>query len=147
MGFPGIWILRISGFMKSYGYPIAGYGDVCMPDDSNKAGAAESAPEPFESNKISIFYLTRKGSGQASDSNGIPHALLESSVMQTVPYPVIGYPYNPTKTDISKDPIPGIPFTGPMAQCPILPEFHSPGPMAQWPKTQCREFHSPGLPE
>ena len=33
---------------------------------------AESAPDPFESNKISIFYLTRKGSGQASDSNSIP---------------------------------------------------------------------------
>ena len=88
--------------MGLYGYSIAGYGNVCMPDDSNKAwgmlfeskawpaGAAESAPEPFESNKISIFYLTRKGSGQASDSNSIPHALFESSGMQTVPYPAIG---------------------------------------------------------
>ena len=56
-------------------------------------------PEPFESNKISIFYLTRKGSGQASDSNSIPHALSESMGMQTVPYPAIGYPYNPTKPE------------------------------------------------
>ena len=87
-----------------------------MPDVSNKAwgmlfeseawplpfraGAAESAPEPFESNKISIFYLTRKGGGQASDSNSILHALFESSGMQTVPYPVIGYPYNPIEPEI-----------------------------------------------
>ena len=56
---------------------------------TSKLGAAESAPEPFESNKISIFYLTRKGSGQASDSNSIPHALFESSDMQAVPYPAI----------------------------------------------------------
>ena len=104
MEFPGMRIFQTSGFMGLYGYPIAGYGTVCMPDDSKKAwgmlfeseawplpsGAAESAPEPFESNKISIFYLTRKGSGQASDSNSIPHALSESSGMQTVPYPVIG---------------------------------------------------------
>ena len=93
---------QISGFIRLYGYPIAGYGVVCVPDDSHEAwlmlfeseasqaGAAESAPEPFESNKISIFYLTRKGSGQASDSNSIPHALFESSGMQTVPYPAIG---------------------------------------------------------
>ena len=98
---PEIWIFY---------YPMTGYGTVCMPDGSDNAwgmlfesdfyifpsghntklGAAESAPEPFESNKISIFYLTRKGSGQASDSNSIPHALSESSGMQTVPYPVIG---------------------------------------------------------
>ena len=63
---------------------VIGYVDMFL------AGAAESAPEPFESNKISIFYLTRKGSGQASDSNSIPHALSESSGMQTVPYPVTG---------------------------------------------------------
>ena len=55
---------------------------------------------PSESNKISIFYLTRKGSGQASDSNSISHALSESSGMQTVPYPAIGYPYNPIKPEI-----------------------------------------------
>ena len=64
---PAIW---------NYDYPITGYRTACMPDDS--LGAAESAPEPFESNKISIFYLTRKGSGQASDSNSIPHALSEA---------------------------------------------------------------------
>ena len=66
---------------------------------SSLAGAAESAPEPFESNKISIFYLTRKGSGQASDSNSIPHALSESSGMQAFTYPALGYAYNPTKPD------------------------------------------------
>ena len=49
---------------------------------------------------IFLFYLTRKGSGRASDSNSIPHALSESSGMQTVPYPAIGYPYNLTKADI-----------------------------------------------
>ena len=106
--------------MGLYGYPIAGYGNVCMPHDSSKAwgmlleskpgrypsesnkwlGAAESAPEPFEANKISIFYLTRKGSGQASDSNRIPHALFESSGMQTALYPAIGYPHNPIKPNI-----------------------------------------------
>ena len=36
-GIPGIWIFQISGFVGLYGYPIAGYGDVCMPDDSDKA--------------------------------------------------------------------------------------------------------------
>ena len=29
-----------------------------------------------------LFYLTRKGSGQASNSNSIPHASFESSGMQ-----------------------------------------------------------------
>ena len=37
MEFAGTWIFQISGFMELYGYPIAGYGNVCMPDDSNKA--------------------------------------------------------------------------------------------------------------
>ena len=37
MEFPGIRILQISGFMALYGYPVAGYGTVCMPDDSDKA--------------------------------------------------------------------------------------------------------------
>ena len=39
--------------------------------------------------------------------------------MQTVPYPVIGYPYNSMKPHIWKIPILGSSFTGPMAKCPI----------------------------
>ena len=112
MEFPGICIGQISSFMTLHGYPVAGYGSLL--------GAAESAPEPFESNKISIFYLTRKGSGQASDSNSIPHALSESSGIQTFPYPAIGYPCNPIKPEIGKIQIPGI-------------SIHRPnGPMSCW---------------
>ena len=57
---------------------------------SRKPGRSPQAPETFESKQISIFYLTRKGSDQASDSNIIPHALSESSGMQKSPYPAIG---------------------------------------------------------
>ena len=56
-----------------------------------------------------------KGSGQASDSNSIPHALFESSGMQIFPYPAIGYP-NIQKKRISENPNSG--------------ESHLP---AQWP--------------
>ena len=94
---------------------------------------------PSESNEISIFYLTRKGSGQASDSNSIPHAVSESSGMQTSPYPAIGYPYDPTKPDmIPQIQIPEIPFIGPMAQCPIgapLKAGQCMLPLLQWIRT------------
>ena len=73
--------------LDEYEYRIARYGNVWTSDDSNKAWGMlfESSSEPFESNKISIFYLTRKGAGHPSDSNSIPHALFESSDMQAVP--------------------------------------------------------------
>ena len=51
MEFPGMRIFQISGFMESYGYPIAGYGNVRMPDDSDKAWGmlfeSEAWPLPF----------------------------------------------------------------------------------------------------
>ena len=37
MEFPGIRDSQIFGFMRLFGYPIAGYGNVCMADDSNNA--------------------------------------------------------------------------------------------------------------
>ena len=53
MEFPGFRIFQIPEvwFMGLYGYPIAGYGDVCMPDDSDKAWGmlfeSEAWPLPF----------------------------------------------------------------------------------------------------
>ena len=51
MEFPKIRDFQIAGFMGSYGYPIAGYGTVCMPDDSDKAWGmlfeSEAWPLPF----------------------------------------------------------------------------------------------------
>ena len=51
MEFPGFRIFQIAGFIGLYGYPIAGYGDVCMPDDSDKAWGmlfeSEAWPLPF----------------------------------------------------------------------------------------------------
>ena len=51
MEFPGIRIFGISGFMGLCGYAIAGYGNVCMPDDSDKAWGmlieSEAWPLPF----------------------------------------------------------------------------------------------------
>ena len=56
---PGILIFQISDFMELHGYLIAGYGNVCMPDDSNKALGmlfeSEAWPLPFESNKIPVL--------------------------------------------------------------------------------------------
>ena len=41
----------LSGFVGLYAYPIAGYGDACMPDDSNEAWGmlfeSEAWPPPF----------------------------------------------------------------------------------------------------
>ena len=63
MEFPGIRIFRISGLMGLYGNPIARYGDVCMPDDSDKAWVCYLSRKPgrypSESNKISIFYFKK----------------------------------------------------------------------------------------
>ena len=78
--------------------------------------SGEPGRHPSESNKILIFYLTRKGGGQASHSNKIPHALFESSGMQPFPYPTIGYPYIIPQNRDLKNPNSG--------------QFHSP---AQWP--------------
>ena len=51
MEFPGIRILQICGFKELFGYPIAGYGTVCMPADSDKAWGmlfeSEAWPLPF----------------------------------------------------------------------------------------------------
>ena len=51
MEFPEIRIFQISGFMGLYGYPIAGYGTVCMSDGSSKAWSmlfeSEAWPLPF----------------------------------------------------------------------------------------------------
>ena len=70
----------------------------------------------------------------ASDSNSIPHALSESSGMQTVLYPAIGYPYIPIKLEIWKIRIPGN-------------SIHRPnGPMSYWgplksrPVNRCIRF-------
>ena len=40
MELPEVWIFQTSGFIGLYGYPIAGYGNLCMPDDRTGMGYA-----------------------------------------------------------------------------------------------------------
>ena len=83
---PRIMTVRLPD-MGLLGYPMAQTrSGVCYL--SRKAGRP-----PSESNKISIFYLTSKEAGQPSGSNSIPHALFESSDIQTFPYRAFGYSY------------------------------------------------------
>ena len=70
MEFPGIRIFQMSNFVGLYGYPIAGYGDVCMPDDSDKAWGmlfeSEAWPLPFRVKENIDILFDSKGSGADS---------------------------------------------------------------------------------
>ena len=70
MEFPGIRIFQMSRVMGLYGYPIAGYGDVYMPDDSGKAWGmlfeSEAWPPPFRVKQNIDILFDSKGSGADS---------------------------------------------------------------------------------
>ena len=63
-GIPEIRILQISGFIGLFGYPIAGYGMFACPMTQTRHGVCYLSRKPgrypSESNKILIFYLTRR---------------------------------------------------------------------------------------